>query len=179
MTLKHIALNLHGTVSEVLAELATFIERRQQTIEVESPEDIFIAADPGKIQLVLVNVIQNAIKFTPDEGVIRIIITAEVNMAHLTVEDTGIGIEPTDLERIFEKFYTTSDPSTHTSGRYEFSARGTGLGLAIAKSYVEAHGGKIWAESKGKGQGSSFHIKFPLANLPHEVEVAQDSVHSG
>ncbi|MBI4750149.1 MAG: GAF domain-containing protein [Acidobacteria bacterium] len=179
MTLKHTALNLRGTVAEVLSELATFIERRQQTIEVESPEDIFIAADPEKIQLVLVNVIQNAIKFTPDEGFIRITITTEVNMAHLTVEDTGIGIEPSDLERIFEKFYTTSDPSTHTSGRYEFSARGTGLGLAIAKSYVEAHGGKIWAESKGKGQGSSFHIKFPLANLPREVEVAQDSVHSG
>ncbi|HNB71316.1 MAG TPA: ATP-binding protein [Acidobacteriota bacterium] len=178
MTLNHTALNLRGTVSEVLAELATFVDRRHQTIEVESPEDIAIVADPEKIQLVLVNVIQNAIKFTPDEGLIRITIAAEASMAHLTVEDTGIGIEPTDLERIFEKFYTTSDPSTHTSGRYEFSARGTGLGLAIAKSYVEAHGGKIWAESKGKGQGSSFHIKFPLATLPRDVEVTEDSVHS-
>src|SRR5207245_3977992 len=100
-------------------------------------------------------------KFTPDAGEIRVRVTEDAEDVHITVEDTGIGIDSTELERIFEKFYTSPDPSHHTSGDYKFEARGTGLGLSIAKSYVEAHGGRIWAESAGSGKGSRFHILLP------------------
>lgn len=82
------------------------------------------------------------------------------------VSDTGIGIRPEHLDLIFTKFYQTSDPQHHSSGKTKFKGSGSGLGLAIAKGIVEAHGGKIWAESPGfdeeKCPGSQFHVILPV-----------------
>ena len=146
----------------VLEELSPFIEKRKQRVDLETSGQLMVAVDQEKLALVLMNLVQNAIKFTPDGGVIHIALKEQENQILLQVTDSGIGIDAGELERIFDKFYTTPDPSTHSSGRFEFSARGTGLGLAIAKSYVEAHGGRIWAESPGKGQGSTFRVELPV-----------------
>ncbi|MBX7221546.1 MAG: GAF domain-containing protein [Blastocatellia bacterium] len=167
--LNPVAVNLSETVQNVIQELQAFAEQRRQRIRFDGPEQVDLLADSEKLQLVFVNLIQNAIKFTYDDGEIRIGIVPETDVVHITVRDSGIGLADSELDRVFEKFYTSPDPSTHTSGLYEFSARGAGLGLAIAKNYVEAHGGRIWAESAGPGQGSCFHVMLPLVKVEAEL----------
>lgn len=116
----------------------------------EIPE---VSVDGDRIEQVLVNLIHNAIKFTPSGGHVRL--SAEVLEKNVVVRvsDTGFGIAEEDLPRIFERFYKT-DRSRVTGG--------TGLGLSIAKHVVEAHGGKIWAEST-YGEGSTFSFTLPMA----------------
>jgi two-component system phosphate regulon sensor histidine kinase PhoR len=113
-----------------------------------------VMVDEARIEQVLVNIIHNAIKFTPSGG--RITISAKVKDTDIlvSVSDTGVGIPPDDLPRIFERFYK-ADKSR--------SGGGTGLGLAIAKHIVEAHRGRIWAESV-EGRGSSFNFTLPLTS---------------
>ncbi len=165
IALRPASFDLSNLVKKVLEELEAFIEQRRLQVTVELPPELYITADPEKIELVLINIIQNAIKFTFDDGDIVIRATQNGhNEAHILIRDSGIGIDQVEIKRIFETFYTSSDPSTHTSGKYEFSARGTGLGLSIARSYIEAHGGRVWAESEGKGHGSTFHIILPVEN---------------
>ncbi|MBX7218911.1 MAG: GAF domain-containing protein [Blastocatellia bacterium] len=161
MQLRPTATDFPQVIQEVLEEMSTFSRQRGQTITVTGPETLLVTVDREKIHLVLLNLIQNAIKFTYDGGTIAIAVIPEEETVHITVQDSGIGIEATELNQIFELFYTTPDASTHTSGRFEFSARGTGLGLALVKHYVETHGGRIWAESEGLGKGSCFHIVLP------------------
>lgn len=164
-------------LEETVAELKTFIERRDLTVRINAPADLpLVEADAGKMRLVLLNLILNAIKFTPDGGEIKLRAISEPNLVHITIADTGIGIPPGELELIFEKFYTGTDSSHHTSGKFEFEARGTGLGLAIVKSYVEAHGGRVWAESAGPGKGSCFHVIVPLAPAIRPAASVQFSV---
>ena len=84
----------------------------------------------------------------------------------LVVEDSGIGIDPEEHNLIFEQFYVTGDVQLHSTSKTSFKGGGLGLGLAIAKGVVEAHGGKIWVESKGRDEvampGSQFHVLLPL-----------------
>jgi two-component system phosphate regulon sensor histidine kinase PhoR len=101
---------------------------------------------------VLANLVHNAIKFTPAGGTVTLGTTATPNDVALFVRDTGAGIDPADLDRIFERFFK-SDPSRATGG--------TGLGLAIAKHAVQAHGGTIGATSDGRGQGATFTVTLP------------------
>jgi two-component system, OmpR family, phosphate regulon sensor histidine kinase PhoR len=139
---------------ERLAPQAAF---KNLAINVEVPEEINILADEAMIGRVLSNLLHNAIKFT-QQG--TIIITAatvshkEGPLVKIGVHDTGIGIPPADLQRIFERFYK-ADRSR--------SKGGTGLGLAIARHIVEGHGGQIWAESQ-EGRGASFYFTLPAAD---------------
>jgi two-component system phosphate regulon sensor histidine kinase PhoR len=105
------------------------------------------------MEQVLVNLLHNAIKFTPANGVISIGCHLNDDKMLFSVKDTGIGIPADDLPRIFERFYKTDRAR---------SGGGTGLGLAISRHIIEAHGGKIWAESI-EGQGSTFYFTIPLA----------------
>ncbi len=113
-----------------------------------------IYIDQDRMEQVLVNLIHNAIKFTPPGGEITILVYPKVRNVVFLVRDTGIGISAENLPRIFERFYK-ADPSR--------SGGGTGLGLSIARHLVEAHDGKIWAESE-PGKGSSFYISLPAAS---------------
>jgi two-component system, OmpR family, phosphate regulon sensor histidine kinase PhoR len=108
-----------------------------------------VRVDPARMAQVLANLVHNAIKFTPTGGTVTLGTTATPSDVALWVRDTGAGIDPADLERIFERFFK-SDPSRATGG--------TGLGLAIAKHAVQAHGGTIGASSAGRGQGSVFTV---------------------
>ena len=87
------------------------------------------------------------------------------------VRDTGIGIDPEYLELIFEKFYQTGKTALHSTGKTTFKGGGPGLGLSIARGVIQAHGGRIWAESKGHDEaacpGSCFHILLPVAYSAH------------
>jgi len=113
-----------------------------------------ILADQPRLEQVMVNLLHNAIKFTPAGGRISIHLESSGSEALFTVQDTGPGITEDDLPRIFERFYKAD--RARTSG-------GTGLGLAIARHLVEAHGGRIWAESQ-VGRGSTFRFSIPLAS---------------
>jgi len=103
------------------------------------------------MEQVLVNLLHNAIKFTPEGGRIDLFASQEGEAVLFSIQDTGAGIPASDLNRIFERFYKTD--RARRSG-------GTGLGLAISRHLVEAHGGKIWAESV-EGQGSTFFFTVP------------------
>ncbi|MCW5877110.1 MAG: PAS domain-containing protein [Anaerolineales bacterium] len=115
-----------------------------------------VLADPSRLEQVLVNLIQNAIKFTPQGGSIRVSVAPKDGALEFAVADTGVGISLDDQPRIFERFYKT-DPARNKVG--------TGLGLAIAKHVVEAHGGRIGVESK-EGAGSRFFFTIPVAAQP-------------
>lgn len=129
-------------------------ERAGLMVYIECPEDIpLVLADPSRLEQVLVNLLHNAIKFTSSGGEIVISAGQQDQMILFKVHDTGIGIPADDLSRIFERFYKTD--RARASG-------GTGLGLAIARHLVEAHGGRIWAESSD-GKGSTFYFSIPLA----------------
>jgi two-component system phosphate regulon sensor histidine kinase PhoR len=114
-----------------------------------------INVDSSRLQQVLVNLIHNAIKFTPPTGRIEVSARAEEKFVIFSVQDSGIGIPPDDLARIFERFYKAD--RARTSG-------GTGLGLSICRHLVEAHGGTIWADSR-PGEGSTFFFSIPIAKF--------------
>ncbi len=139
-------------VSEPVARLATQASHKRQAIAVDVPPDLTALADPHQISRVIVNLLHNAIKFTPEGGRIGVrAFQGEGDEVVIEVWDTGVGIAPEDLPRIFERFYR-ADRARGGSG--------TGLGLAIAKHIVEAHGGRIWAES-APGRGATFRFTLP------------------
>ncbi len=110
-------------------------------------------ANSSRLEQVLVNLLHNSIKFTPEGGYIALRANQDADKVIFSVEDTGIGIPANDMNRIFERFYKI-DRARRTGG--------TGLGLAIARHLVEAHGGQIWAESI-EGKGSTFYFSIPIA----------------
>jgi signal transduction histidine kinase len=104
---------------------------------------------------VLFNLLDNAFRFTPDGGSVRVRAALANGWCEVAVEDTGPGIPPEHLPMVFERFYRVDPSRSRDDG-------GTGIGLAIARSIVEAHGGKIWAKSEG-GTGSTFRFVLPIA----------------
>ncbi len=140
-------------LNNAVERLSLQAERTGITIEIEVQPDLpIILADTNRMEQVLVNLLHNAIKFTPKEGKIWVRAVEEGENILFSVKDTGIGIPESDVKRIFERFYKTD--RARASG-------GTGLGLAIAKHLVEAHGGTIWAESQ-EGLGSIFLFTIPI-----------------
>jgi two-component system phosphate regulon sensor histidine kinase PhoR len=145
------ALDLLRHATERLQAQAT---RVQVTLHLDASTPLpVVDVDAGRVEQVLTNLIHNAIKFTPPGGEIRVSATTNTEQG-LTVKvmDSGVGIAPEDLPRIFERFYKADRAR---------SGGGTGLGLAIAKHIVQAHGGRIWVESR-LGKGSTFSFTLPL-----------------
>lgn len=125
------------------------------TIEVEAPKEaVFVEADPVRLEQVIWNLLNNAVKFTPHDGRIRVKLRAEPDEIVLTVEDNGQGIDESFLPHIFEIF-RQADPSTNRS------QSGMGIGLAVVQQLVELHGGSVAARSEGIGAGASFVIHLP------------------
>lgn len=144
-------------------------DERKLTLVTSGLADLpLIYADPDLLYKLLYHLVMNAIKYTPDGGTITIQgqVFEAADEVELTIKDTGIGIDREHLELIFEKFYQTGEVTLHSSGRTKFKGGGPGLGLAIARGIVEAHGGRIWAESAGydeeKNPGSCFYVRLPL-----------------
>jgi len=185
-------------VSEVVREMDVFVRERKQAVEVGDFTRIpLVLLDRSKVYQVLVNVIGNAIKFTPDGG--RISITPHVQPVSpdsgpgklmdytrrldIVVRDSGIGLDKDEINRIFEKFYEVGDIEKHATSKYQFLGRGVGLGLPIARGIVEAHGGMLWAESEGydpeKLPGSTFHIILPLRTVEEEQDVPYEAASAG
>ncbi|MFH2105697.1 MAG: ATP-binding protein, partial [Candidatus Micrarchaeota archaeon] len=128
------------------------------SLEVEPNAAIEIEADERKLKQILFNLIGNAVKFTPDGGSVNInarrIVDCDIDSIKISVKDTGIGINPEDMGKLFKEFSQVEDP-------YSKNYEGTGLGLALTKKFVELHGGKIWLESE-YGKGSNFTFVIPV-----------------
>jgi signal transduction histidine kinase len=115
-----------------------------------------VEVDPDRIAEVLANLLENALRHTPPQGVVTLAAREDGDTVLLTVEDTGEGLDPSDLERVFERFYRTDTARSRDRG-------GSGIGLTISRALVEAHGGRLWAESAGPGSGTRFVCQLPTA----------------
>jgi two-component system phosphate regulon sensor histidine kinase PhoR len=134
--------------------MALQVERAGLALVMDCPPDLpAVFADPDRITQVMINLIHNAIKFTPPGGQITLSAYRDGDYMVFFVKDTGVGIPKKDLSRIFERFYKAD--RARTGG-------GTGLGLSIARHMVESHGGFIWAESEEE-LGSTFYFSLPVA----------------
>jgi two-component system phosphate regulon sensor histidine kinase PhoR len=129
-------------------------ERALVTLQVRCAENLpKVEVDSQRLEQVLVNLIHNAVKFTPKGGEVTLMAESTPGAVRFAVLDTGIGIPAEEMPRVFERFYRVDKSRTGS---------GTGLGLSIARHIVEAHGGKIWAESL-EGQGSTFFFSIPIS----------------
>lgn len=153
-----VSMFVRDLVNDSLMPLQPQAERKNISLQIQIPPDMEVLADPQAIRKVISNLTYNAVKYTPEGGHIMLSATWRNEGAdvEISVHDTGIGIPAKDLPRIFERFYKVDRARTRAKGEL----RGTGLGLAISKHIVEAHGGKIWAESV-EGGGSTFHFTLP------------------
>lgn len=141
-------------------EVAKMAEARGHTLIRNLPtQPLWVNADQEKLVQVFVNLLNNAIRFTPKQGTITVSASQARNEVLAEVKDTGIGIPPSELDKIFKEFYQISDPMTRREG-------GLGLGLSIAQGLVRLHNGRIWAESQGFNQGATFKVVLPLAKRP-------------
>jgi signal transduction histidine kinase len=136
-------------------EVASTVEAKNDHLMLDMPDEPVIVNIDGKMKLVFSNLLNNAVRFTPKPGKILIRLTTTDTAALVEVRDNGIGIPPDKLTRIFDQFYQVED---HMTRRYG----GLGLGLAIARVLVDLHGGRIWAESEGLGEGATFKVVLPL-----------------
>src|SRR6266498_2359530 len=137
----------------------------------------WIYIDAGRIMQAVRNVINNAIKYTPDGGTITIDGRKLSGFIEVTISDTGIGISAEDQAAIFEKFGQLGRVDLHSSGKTKFKGGGPGLGLPIARGILEAHGGSIWVESTGNDEkscpGSTFHVMIPARTESPDSEMTR------
>ncbi len=147
--------SLSEVVKKSVEDMRALAEEKEMELRVEIPEELpTIYAAPNRLQQALNNLLGNAIKFTPERGRVTLRVTSEDEQCQIEVIDTGPGIHADDLPHIFEDFFRGRDART---------TKGTGLGLSIAKRIVEAHRGKIWAESPyAEGKGSRFVFTLPI-----------------
>ncbi len=156
--------DLSALAHGVASKLAPLAQEASLTLYMDFPRDLpAIDADRVRLDQVLTNLVENAIKFTPPHGEVTIGAQRIEDRVRLTVHDTGIGIPPDEQEKVFDRFYQVD--------RGEKRAyRGTGLGLSICRHIVERHSGRIWVESEGiAGHGSSFHVELPIELRPEEA----------
>jgi signal transduction histidine kinase len=146
---------------DAASEIAGFVTIRQQELRLEIPDDLgSINVEADKIRDSLVQLLMNAVKFTPNGGKICLsaMRTADGRL-RIAISDTGMGIDPQALPRIFEPFFTRFDVSHHSSGTFEYDRRGLGLGLSVARAFIEMHGGEIQVVSKLE-HGTTFTINL-------------------
>ena len=174
--------NLPSVISSASERWRNAFEERKLTFSIKKLSNLpVIQADSRRLVQVFSNLIQNAIKYTPDGGHIRVTANEDEKSPYIEIiiSDTGIGIAAEDIERIFDKFFRVGNVMLHSSGDIKFKGAGPGLGLTIARGIVEAHRGKIWVESPGHDEenfpGSEFHVLLPiLANNELEPEDIPD-----
>jgi signal transduction histidine kinase len=163
---------IEDVIDSAVVTVASAVEERGLAITVREVSRLpIVQADSARLEQVFASLMRNAVKFTPDGGEITVTgfaaspLTSRAYL-EILVSDQGIGIDPEQQSLIFEKFYRPEDPLLHSTNDSAFKGAGPGLGLSIARGIVEAHGGRIWAESPGRDEkecpGSTFHVRLPL-----------------
>jgi signal transduction histidine kinase len=140
-------------------ESSNLLEKEEQSNDDANSSDIFIEADKERITQVLINLLDNALKFAKENDIISIIVQIQEDGRRnpeviINIKDSGMGIDPMILPRLFEKFSTEPSPASRI--------RGTGLGLYICKWIVEAHGGRIWAYNNIQDKGATVSFSLPI-----------------
>jgi len=163
LRLRPIPTDLTVLLNRLRATFAPIVVARQLTLQCNVEEALpALNADPLWLERALFNLLSNAVRFTPDGGVIRLAARVTQGAVEISVSDTGIGIDAQLLDVVFEPLSAAGgDIQLHTSGRFEFGARGLGLGLAITKEIIAHHGGSI-AVCSESGVGSRFTVTLPL-----------------
>ncbi|MFO0910627.1 MAG: hybrid sensor histidine kinase/response regulator [Isosphaeraceae bacterium] len=155
---------LEPLIHEAIEEVSPFLSARRQSVELKIDPALGTAeVDPDKISDTLMNLLINAIKFTPDDGVVRVEAGPAPDLAdhiRIAVSDRGIGISPEMRPYVFEPFFTGFDTMHHSSGEFGFCKRGIGLGLCLVKRFVEMHRGRVDFASE-PGSGSTFSFTLP------------------
>jgi two-component system phosphate regulon sensor histidine kinase PhoR len=152
-------------LAEAVERLRPQAEKEGLTLTLDVPPDLpLVVGDAERLEQAAVNLLHNAIKFTPGGGSVRVWAHRADGAVTVSVSDTGIGIAPEDLPRVFERFYKADRARTRAAAR---PGGGTGLGLAVVKHTVEAHGGTVSVESD-LGRGSTFSFSIPVAPEPSE-----------
>jgi two-component system phosphate regulon sensor histidine kinase PhoR len=155
--------DLHGAVDRLLEDLRLRADAQQVTFRNQAPEAIFVRADSQRLSQVLMNLVDNAIKYGGPEGTIEVgARLADQETVEVWVRDDGPGIPAHALERVFERFYRVDRARSRDQG-------GTGLGLSIVKHIIQSHGGKVWVASE-LGKGATFFFTLPSASGGREPE---------
>ena len=166
--------DINLVIKDVADRLEKIVRERSQTLSLELPPLPMIKADPNLLEKLFQHLLNNAIKFTPNNG--KVTVTAKPATiqnadfpnggVEIIVSDTGVGVDPRARDIIFSKFYQPGELSKHSTSKTRFKGSGAGLGLALSKGIVEVHGGSIWVESDGydeeKFPGSQFHVAIPI-----------------
>jgi len=167
-------LKLNFVIDKVLDEFSEALKERRISLSRDGIDELpLIPGDGELIYKVFYQVIMNAIKYTPDNGSIQINGRAveEEKEVEISIQDTGIGIDPEFQELVFEKFYQTGELMLHSSSKTKFKGGGPGLGLAIARGILTAHHGRIWLESPGHNEetcpGTTCYIRLPIDGNEH------------
>jgi signal transduction histidine kinase/integral membrane sensor domain MASE1/CheY-like chemotaxis protein len=159
LELQRADVDLGKLVEQCVASLAA--RTRGHRLEVAVGRAV-VHGDAARLEQIVTNLLDNAVKYTPPGGSVRVLLTEENRRAVLRVRDSGIGIAPDLLPRIFDLF-------TQDARSLDRARGGLGLGLAVVSRLVAMHGGRVWAESDGSGQGSEFVVELPLAEAPREA----------
>jgi signal transduction histidine kinase len=161
-SLRREEVNIKELLEGIIQEFRLAVQERRQTMTPHLDCDkCTLYADRLQIKVMVSELIQNAVKFTPDYGRIDVFLSQEGDFYVITVRDTGVGIRPEDLGKIFEKFYELQDSDHHSSSKTGFMGGGLGLGLSLARAIAEAHDGGIKVSSE-LNRGSTFQVYLPL-----------------
>lgn len=158
MPINYVTVNLVELVKQIADLFVVYMQKHQQVFSIETPDELIAQIDVDKIQRVVINLLANAIKFTPKSTSIKLKLVRVGKSAQIIIQDSGPGIPPELCEVIFERFFQVEDPNIRRS-------EGTGLGLAIAKEFLELHGGSIKANNADEG-GAIFTVELPLQAPP-------------
>jgi signal transduction histidine kinase len=157
MVMKPVRIPIQDVLKSALAEILYFAARRNHQLVYAFDDDpIYVVVDPQKTTLAFVNLLNNAIRFSPEGSELVIGAVKQDGMILAWVQDKGIGIPVDKLQKVFEEFYQIEPPNTRRHG-------GLGIGLTIARGLIEAQEGKVWAESEGEGKGTTFKVMLPKA----------------
>lgn len=152
--------DIRPIIESMVRELAPNAHSKDHTLLIELPEDLpLVLVHRPSLEQVLTNFLDNAMKYTPDGGRITISAATKGNMLQVSISDTGIGIDPKHIPRLFERFYRVDKARSRDMG-------GTGLGLSIVKHIIQTHGGNVWVDSVPR-VGTTFHFTLRQA-LPHD-----------
>ena len=161
-SLERIPVDLREVAVQAASDLAAAAQSKRLSLETRLPaESLIVMGDREALGQAIANLLDNAVKYTPAGGTIRFALTHAGDRGRVEVRDNGIGIEPREQERIFERFYRVDKGRSRDLG-------GTGLGLAIVRNVVRAHGGEVIVES-ALGAGSTFVVLLPLAQHSHRI----------
>lgn len=173
-----VPVDLFGVISSVIGEIVPVARQRELRVTTANFRGLpKILADADYLRRAISNVVGNALKYTPDGGQIDISYQNQPDAIDIVVKDTGIGIDRSEHERIFQKFAVAEDLMHHSSSHTGFQGGGLGLGLAVVRGIVEAHGGRVWLESDGhdpvRMPGTVFHVLLPTASAARPQKIAQ------